>query len=109
MFQFSPTQPQPCRRLRLIGWMSVAHWNGSEFRLGETGDGALDAEFEDDEEEELRNIAQASVVNATAHEFGDMVQRVENICMPRMLEREAAIKEKKRARLIKNFAKQLAA
>ena len=86
----------------------MSHWNGSEFRLGETGDGVPDAEFEDDEEE-LRDIAQQSAVNATAHEFSDMVQRVEKICMPRMLEREAAIKEKKRLRLVNNFAQQLAA
>ena len=55
MFKYLPTHPQPCKRVTITGWMSVAHWNGHLFRIGETGDGIPDTD--DIDERELANVA----------------------------------------------------
>ena len=88
-------------RFKLYGWVSAAHWNGSVFRVGETGDGVEDSLTE--EEEDLRVASAAKEADEIHNEFSDMVTRVEQVCMPRMKAREAQILERNTEKLRKNF------
>ena len=104
MFQFNPLHPQPCKRFRIIGWMSAVHWNGSEFRVGETGSGEDDGDDEGDEAiAELRSLIRENENQLIEMEFGQMVLDIEVICKPRMLLKKAQITAKKIEKLHKNF------
>ena len=112
-FAFDPAQVQPQNRIRLFGWMSTAHWNGTVFRSGEKTDEpdlGFDTADREDSEPALVDSLQMEIealkdqVNTASYasledEFLETVIRVENICKPRMLEREADITEKKLASL----------
>ena len=104
MFKYQPSHPQPCKQIQIFGWMSVAHWNGSVFRVGEEGEDGLFADAEADDElndgvnELIEAAAQEKIDAAIEVEFRQMVQDVESTCMPRMAEREELIKQKKMER-----------
>ena len=102
MFKYIPTHPQPCRRVQITGWMSVAHWNGTVYRLGETGDGVTDDLTEDDQE--LASLARSLALLEIDIEFTPLVLHVLSHCQPRMCEREERIREEKKKRLQKRFA-----
>ena len=102
MFRYTPNHPQPCQRLKLFGWISVSVWNGSTFRLGETGDAVNDVDLTEDELE-LRALARASAITTIAEEFSEMISEVQAICMPLMALREAEIVKRKNQKLVKAF------
>ena len=84
--------------------MSAVHWNGSEFRVGETGSGEEDGDDDGDSAiGELRLLIREQAHQEIEVEFGQMVLDIEAICKPRMLNRKAQIEAKKIARLQKNF------
>ena len=103
MFKYSPQHPQPCRRVRITGWMSVAHWNGTVFRLGETGDGVVDTDLTEDEQE-LAKLAHSLALEQLHNEFSPLVEHALRVCQPRMFEREERIRAEKKARLQIHFA-----
>ena len=101
-FVFDPVQVQPQNRYRLFGWMSTAHWNGHCFRSGEWLDEDIHEAVTDDDDnnrneeiEELKNQINQETCASLEAEFLESVQQVEEICKPRMLERELAINAKK--------------
>ena len=104
MFSFAPKHPQPCYRYRLQGWMSTAHWNGTVFRIGETGD-YVPASGSQDEDEKLaalvREIAQQALLS-----FSPLVEDIQRICVPRMQARKEEILQGKIDRLHRARKKQ---
>ena len=102
MFRFTPNHAQPCQRLKLVGWISVAVWNGSTFRLGEFGDGVDDSSLTDDEME-LRALARADALMSIAIEFSEMVLEVQQICMPLKAARASEMANLKNQKLVKAF------
>ena len=100
-FKFNPTHTQPQKRLTLTGWMSTAHWNGKRFRSGEWG--TLTEQLSVDEQN-ARDKAEADEQTDLGSQFGEMVLGVEEICKPRMIQREEAIKSRKLKALKKNMA-----
>ena len=86
-------------RFRCIGWMSAVHWNGSEFRVGESGDGAS----VDVEDPELVEAMHSVRMEAIQLDFGEMVLDIERICKPRMVIRKERIAAEKVAALQKSF------
>ena len=105
-FLFDPTQLQPQNRHRLFGWMSTAHWNGTVFRSGESTEQNIEADADSDEGaelmsqlsleiEDLKNQFNDEIRANLETEFLETVVRVEEICKPRMIERELAIFERK--------------
>ena len=95
MFLFQPCHPKPCKRVQIFGWLSTAHWNGSKFRVGEyTNDVELDQE-----EEELRDLSRQVFFDCLEDEYTEILKNVHSKCMPRMLEREARIAERKKRSL----------
>ena len=102
MFRFTPNHTQPCQRLKLVGWISVAHWNGSTFRLGESGDGVKDIDLSDDEME-LRALVRVQALTSITDEFSEMVSEVQAICMPLMAQRESELVKTKNDKLVNSF------
>ena len=84
--------------------MSAVHWNGSQFRVGETGSGDDDGDEEEDAEvAELRALIREQEYDLIEIEFGTMVLEIEAICKPRMLLKKGLIEAKKIARLHNSF------
>ena len=101
MFKYLPLHPQPCKRVSITGWMSVAHWNGNLFRIGETGDGVPDI---DDDERELADIAHSLTLQELAEDYTSMIQLALQLCQPRMKEREDRIRSEKIEKLQKGYS-----
>ena len=80
--------------------MSAVHWNGSEFRVGETGDGVND----DDCDHELTAAIRSLRKEIIELDFGEMVLEIERICKPRMVIRKERIAAEKVAALQRSFA-----
>ena len=80
--------------------MSTAHWNGSKFRSAEW---STLIEQLTPEEQDLREQAEAEEQSELASEFGTMVLEVEEICKPRMVQREKDIVLRKLKALQKNL------
>ena len=83
--------------------MSVATWNGTVFRVGETGDGASCSNNLQPDEIELCRLSREVQLADLKLEFSDMVKKVQEVCQPRMIEREQRLIEAKKRKFQKSF------